>query len=40
MHIGWSAEAAEKCGYEHFMMKEIMEQPKAIIDTINRRNGR
>ena len=37
MHIGWSAEAAEKGGYEHFMMKEIMEQPKAITDTINRR---
>ncbi|HKK95265.1 MAG TPA: glutamine--fructose-6-phosphate transaminase (isomerizing) [Anaerovoracaceae bacterium] len=37
MHIGWSAEAAEKSGYEHFMIKEIIEQPKAIKDTINRR---
>ncbi|MCR4651279.1 MAG: glutamine--fructose-6-phosphate transaminase (isomerizing) [Lachnospiraceae bacterium] len=33
--ITWDAEAAEKGGYEHFMMKEIHEQPKAIIDTIN-----
>ena len=33
--ITFSAEAAEKGGYEHFMMKEIQEQPKAIRDTIN-----
>ncbi|MDY2628741.1 MAG: glutamine--fructose-6-phosphate transaminase (isomerizing) [Lachnospiraceae bacterium] len=33
--ITFSAEAAEKGGYEHFMMKEIHEQPKAIQDTIN-----
>lgn len=33
--ITFSAEAAEKGGYEHFMMKEIHEQPKAIRDTIN-----
>ncbi len=33
--ITWDAEAAEKGGYEHFMMKEIHEQPKAILDTIN-----
>ncbi len=33
--ITWDAQAAEKGGYEHFMMKEIHEQPKAIMDTIN-----
>ncbi len=33
--ITWSAEAAEKGGYEHFMMKEIHEQPRAIKDTLN-----
>ena len=33
--IKWDAEAAEKGGYEHFMLKEIHEQPKAILDTIN-----
>lgn len=33
--IKWDAEAAEKGGYEHFMMKEIHEQPKAVLDTIN-----
>ncbi len=31
--ITWDAEAAEKGGYEHFMMKEIHEQPKAVADT-------
>lgn len=31
----WDAEAAEKGGYEHFMMKEIHEQPKAVADTLN-----
>ncbi|MBQ3370225.1 MAG: glutamine--fructose-6-phosphate transaminase (isomerizing) [Mogibacterium sp.] len=34
-HITWDAEAAEKGGYEHFMMKEIHEQPKAVRDTLN-----
>ena len=34
-HIDWDAEAAEKGGYEHFMMKEIHEQPKAVADTLN-----
>lgn len=34
-HIEWDAEAAEKGGYEHFMMKEIHEQPKAVADTLN-----
>ena len=33
--IDWDAEAAEKAGFEHFMMKEIHEQPKAIQDTLN-----
>ena len=33
--IKWDAEAAEKAGFEHFMMKEIHEQPKAVRDTIN-----
>ncbi len=33
--IEWDAEAAEKGGFEHFMMKEIHEQPKVIRDTIN-----
>lgn len=33
--IDWDAEAAEKAGYEHFMMKEIHEQPKAVRDTVN-----
>ena len=32
--IRWDAEAAEKGGFEHFMMKEIHEQPKAVNDTI------
>lgn len=35
VQIDWDAEAAEKGGYEHFMMKEIHEQPKAIADTLN-----
>lgn len=33
--IKWDAESAEKGGYEHFMMKEIHEQPRAITDTLN-----
>ena len=33
--VEWDAEAAEKGGFEHFMMKEIHEQPKAVKDTIN-----
>ncbi|RHT43367.1 glutamine--fructose-6-phosphate transaminase (isomerizing) [Clostridium sp. AM30-24] len=35
VEIQWDAEAAEKAGFEHFMMKEIHEQPKAVRDTIN-----
>ena len=33
--IDWDAEAAEKGGYEHFMMKEIHEQPRAVRDTLS-----
>lgn len=41
-HVVWDIEAAEKGGYEHFMMKEIMEQPRAVKSTIEPRlrNGR
>ena len=35
VEIKWDAKAAEKGGYEHFMLKEIHEQPKAVKDTIN-----
>ena len=35
VEIDWDAESAEKGGYEHFMLKEIHEQPKAVEDTIN-----
>lgn len=35
VEIRWDAEAAEKGGYEHFMLKEIHEQPKVVQDTIN-----
>ena len=33
--ITWNAEAAERAGFEHFMMKEIHEQPRAVRDTLN-----
>ncbi|MBE6006298.1 MAG: glutamine--fructose-6-phosphate transaminase (isomerizing) [Sarcina sp.] len=33
--IKWDAESAEKGGFEHFMMKEIHEQPRAVLDTYN-----
>lgn len=36
-HVTWNAEAAEKGGFEHFMLKEIFEQPKAIRDTLTGR---
>lgn len=41
-HIDWSVEAAEKGGYKHFMLKEIMEQPNALKATIEPRikNGK
>lgn len=35
--IDWDAEAAEKAGYEHFMLKEMYEQPRTITDTISPR---
>ncbi|MDD4311897.1 MAG: glutamine--fructose-6-phosphate transaminase (isomerizing), partial [Eubacteriales bacterium] len=34
-HIEWDAQAADKGGYEHFMMKEIHEEPKAVKETLN-----
>jgi glucosamine--fructose-6-phosphate aminotransferase (isomerizing) len=36
-HVTWNADAAEKGGFEHFMIKEIHEQPKAIRDTMTSR---
>jgi glucosamine--fructose-6-phosphate aminotransferase (isomerizing) len=36
-HVSWDAAAAEKGGYEHFMIKEIHEQPKALKDTLRAR---
>ena len=41
-HVTWSAEAAQKGGYKHFMIKEIHEQPRAVRDTLNSlvRDGR
>ncbi|MEG1256717.1 glutamine--fructose-6-phosphate transaminase (isomerizing) [Clostridium sp.] len=36
-NVTWDADAAEKGGYEHFMIKEIHEQPKAIRDTLTSR---
>jgi len=35
--IDWDAEAAEKSGYDHFMLKEMMEQPKVVRNTIRSR---
>ena len=37
VHIEWDVDAAEKGGYEHFMLKEMYEQPKAITDTFSPR---
>ena len=37
VQIDWDADAAEKGGYEHFMLKEMHEQPKTITDTISPR---
>lgn len=37
LHVTWDADAAEKEGYDHFMLKEIFEQPKAINETLMRR---
>lgn len=36
-HVTWDADAAEKEGYDHFMIKEIHEQPKGLSETLNRR---
>lgn len=36
-HVSWDADAAEKEGYEHFMLKEIHEQPNAIRETLLQR---
>ena len=36
-HVTWDADAAEKEGYDHFMLKEIYEQPKALYETLTRR---
>lgn len=36
-HVTWDADSAEKGGYEHFMLKEIHEQPKAVKDTLTSR---
>jgi len=38
--VNWDAEAAEKGGYDHFMLKEIVEQPKAFRDTMTARVSR
>lgn len=37
VHVTWNADSAEKGGFEHFMIKEIHEQPKAIRDTMTSR---
>lgn len=37
VHIDWDADAAEKGGYEHFMLKEMYEQPKTVRDTYSPR---
>ena len=36
-HVEWDMDAATKCGYEHFMIKEIHEQPKGLLDTMRPR---
>jgi glucosamine--fructose-6-phosphate aminotransferase (isomerizing) len=36
-HVDWDASAAEKGGYDHFMLKEIAEQPQAVADTLRGR---
>ncbi|WP_431888078.1 glutamine--fructose-6-phosphate transaminase (isomerizing) [Nocardiopsis alba] len=33
-HVDWDASAAEKGGYDYFMLKEIVEQPRAVADTL------
>src|SRR6185312_16305354 len=36
-HVGWDASAAEKSGHPYFMLKEILEQPHALADTLRGR---
>ncbi len=36
-HVTWDADSAEKEGYDHFMLKEIHEQPKGLTETLERR---
>ena len=40
LHVDWDASAAEKGGYDYFMLKEIAEQPQAVADTLRGRLGR
>ena len=35
VEIDWDAESTDKCGFEHYMMKEIHEQPKAVKETLD-----
>jgi len=35
--VNWDVASAEKAGYEHFMMKEMCEEPKVVRDTVNPR---
>jgi glutamine---fructose-6-phosphate transaminase (isomerizing) len=37
VHVDWDIQAAEKAGYDHFMLKEIHEQPEAVADTLRGR---
>ncbi len=37
LHVEWDAEQAEKGGYEHFMLKEIFEQPRVVTETVGGR---
>ena len=39
LRVDWSVESAEKCGYKHFMLKEIHEQPRALINTVSPRGS-
>src|SRR5262249_57115697 len=38
-HVNWDATAAEKGGYDYFMLKEIAEQPRAVADTLRGRRS-
>jgi len=37
VQVNWDVASAEKAGYEHFMMKEMCEEPKVVRDTVNPR---